>query len=168
MNPILARRSIRRFAPRPLEEEDLSALLAAALAAPSAHNQRPWHFVVSTRKDRLEEIPAFHPYSSMMRTAAAAVLVCGEPASKDDDFLPQDLAAATENLLVAATARGIGSCWLGVYPKEPLMGGCRRWAHLPQTVIPFALVALGWPEETKAPHPEEPDPSRIHRETWER
>ena len=50
------------------------ALPCSALAAPSAHNQRPWHFVVFTRKDRLEEIPAFHPYSSMMRTAAAAVL----------------------------------------------------------------------------------------------
>ena len=166
MNPILARRSIRRFAPRPLEEEDLSALLAAALAAPSAHNPRPWHFVVSTRKDRLEEIPAFHPYSSMMRTAAAAVLVCGEPASKDDDFLPQDLAAATENLLVEAAARGLGSCWLGVYPKAPLMEACRLWGDLPEEVLPFALVALGWPGEAKTPHPDRPDPARIRRETW--
>ena len=119
MNPVLARRSIRRFTDRPLEESDLQALLAAALAAPSAHHQSPAHFLV-----------------------------------------------ATENLLVEATARGLGSCWLGVYPKAPLMEACRLWGDLPEEVLPFALVALGWPGETKTPHPDRPDPARIRRETW--
>ena len=166
MNPVLARRSIRRFTDRPLEETDLQALLAAALAAPSAHHQSPAHFLVSTDRGRLDRIPQFHSYASMMRSAAAAVLVCGVPPFKDLDFLPQDLAAATENLLVEATARGLGSCWLGVYPKAPLMEACRLWGDLPEEVLPFALVALGWPGETKTPHPDRPDPARIRRETW--
>src|SRR5512142_911151 len=105
LEAILTRRSVRRYTPEPIAEELLHELLDAAMHAPSAGNEQPWHFVVVTDRETLAAIPRFHPYAVMLRQAPAAIVVCGDPTlEKYHGYWVQDCAAATENLLLAAHA----------------------------------------------------------------
>jgi nitroreductase len=166
LETILSRRSIRSYTDRMLNDAVFEHLLKAAMAAPSAHNQQPWEFVVIDDRKLLDAIPEFHPYSKMLRQAPAAIVVCARSSGlKSDEFWPQDCAAATENILLAATALGLGSVWLGVYPKEPLMKGLRALLGLPDDIVPFSIVSLGYPAETKKPS-DRYDPARVHKNGW--
>ncbi len=166
MDSVMKRRSIRSYTDKPVPEEVLQTLCEAAMRAPSAHNQQPWELVVITDRSLLDTIPNFHPYSRMLTLAQAALLVCARTEGlKSEDFWVQDCAAATENVLVEATEQGLGSVWLGVYPKKPIMKGLGDLLHIPEDVFPFSLIALGYPAEEKAPS-ERFDPARIHRNGW--
>lgn len=166
MDFILSRRSIRKYTTESIEEEKITSLLRAAMSAPSAHNQQPWLFVVIDDRDILNKIPDFHPYSSMLLEAPLAILVCADTSGlPSPEFWPQDCAAATENILIAANSCGIGSVWLGVYPHEDLMDGLSLLLDLPGNVQPFALVSLGYAAVEKSPS-ERFDTARIHRNHW--
>ena len=168
MDPIMTRRSIRRYRNQPGEEPLVKYCLEAAMAAPSAHNQQPWAFVVIDDRELLEAIPGFHPYSRMLYEAPMAILVCGDNRDlKSPEFWPQDCAAAVENILLAACSRGLGSVWMGVYPKEPIMDGLRRLLELPEFLVPFALVAIGYGAEEKGPS-NRYDPGRVYRNVWKK
>lgn len=150
MEAIKARRSIRKYKDEKLRKEDIEDLLSAAMAAPSAGNAQPWEFVVIDKKDILNEIPKFHAYAGMLKEASHAILVCGNiDLEKYKGFWIQDCSAATQNILLAATAKEIGSVWLGVYPEEDRIEGFRKLLDLPDNLIPFSLVSLGYPAETK-------------------
>ena len=116
MDFILTRRSIRQYTDRPVSDELVTQLLRAAMAAPSAKNQQPWHFVVVRDRELLEVIAQSTPYSGMTRAAQLAVVICAAPDERDPGYWPQDCSAATENLLIAANALGLGAVWLGYYP----------------------------------------------------
>lgn len=166
MDSVLSRRSIRNFQDRAIPESEIQKILEGAMSAPSAHNQQPWELVVITERQLLNSIPEFHPYSRMLAMAPMAILVCAKTKDlKSPDFWPQDCSAATENILVEANELGIGSVWLGVYPKEPIMKGFRQLFSLPDDVLPFSLVALGYPAEKKEPS-QRFDPKRVHRNGW--
>jgi len=163
---IATRRSIRQFQDRPVAEEHIQALIEAAMQAPSAGNQQPWHFVVITDRMQLDAIPSFHPYSKMLLQAPVAILVCGDPAGAPwPDFWVQDCSAATQNLLLAARDRGLGTVWTGVYPVEERMAGCRRLLEIPEHILPFALIPVGWPKGAFQAA-DRFKPERIHREQW--
>ena len=165
MEAILSRRSIRKYANQPVPEPVLKQLLQAAMAAPSAGNEQPWQFVVIDDRKILDEIPTFHPHSSMLREAPIAILVCGDLKLAKYKGWVQDCSAATENLLLAAHALGLGAVWLGVYPIEELVGEMRRLLGAPEHVVPFSLVSVGYPAERKPPA-ERYDESRIRRNKW--
>ncbi|MBO3804054.1 MAG: nitroreductase family protein [Candidatus Brockarchaeota archaeon] len=166
LEAILSRRSIRRYGRREVPDEVVEKLLAAAMSAPSAGNEQPWHFVVIKDRELLDAIPRFHPYSQMLKEAPLAVLVCGDPAlEKHAGFWVQDCSAATQNLLIAAHALGLGGVWLGVYPLEERVKGIRNLLKIPERIIPFALVSLGYPEEKKPPA-NRYDSSRVHINAW--
>lgn len=166
IDAILTRRSIRKFTDKALNKATLDLLLKAAMSAPSAHNQQPWEFIVIDDRKMLDAVPSFHPYSKMLLKAPAAIFVCGKTGGLAAEvFWPQDCAAATQNILVAANALGIGSVWLGVYPHEELIGRSRELFGIPGEVTPFALIALGYPAEDKGPS-NRFDPERIHQNRW--
>ncbi len=166
MDFILSRRSIRKYTAAPVEEEKISSLLRAAMSAPSAHNQQPWVFVIIDDREVLDRIPEFHPYSSMLLHAPIAILVCADTSNlSSPEFWPQDCSAATENILLAANSCGLGSVWLGVYPREELMSGLSRLLQLPENIQPFSLVSLGYPATEKVAS-KRFDPARIHRNHW--
>jgi nitroreductase len=166
MQAILSRRSIRRYTSDPVPSGQVDRLLAAAMAAPSAGNQQPWHFVVLRDRSLLEAIPKFHPYSAMLKEAPLAILVCGDvKLEKHEGFWVQDCSAATENLLLAAHAEGLGAVWLGLYPQPERVAGMRELLGLPENVIPLALIAVGQPAEEKGPA-ERFDASRVHQDRW--
>lgn len=166
MKAIRARRSIRRFTSEPVSDDAIKALLEAAMSAPSAGNQQPWEFIVVTDRKILDKIPNVHPYAQMCKQAPAAILVCGNlERDTHRGFWVQDCSAATQNILVAATEKGLGSVWCGVYPREDRVSGLRKLFELPDHIMPLALIPIGHPAEKKPPS-DRFDPARIHRDRW--
>jgi nitroreductase len=163
---ILTRRSIRKYTAEPVSDAVAKDLLEAAMAAPSAGNQQPWHFVIIRDSQILVQIPSVHPYSSMVPQASLAILVCGDQRlEKHSGYWVQDCAAATQNLLLAAHARGLGAVWLGVYPREDRVAGLRKLLGLPESVTPLALISVGYPAERK-PKADRYNPARVHTDGW--
>jgi nitroreductase len=160
---IFARRSIRLYTSEPVGEAEVHALLEAAMAAPSARNARPWHFVVVRERERLRQLAQIHPYAQMLGEAALGIAVCGEP--DVSEYWVQDTSAATENILLAATALGLGAVWIGVHPKPEREQKVREVLRLPENITPLCLVAIGHPAEEKPPRTQY-DASRVHYEQW--
>lgn len=165
MEAILTRRSIRKYTKDPVPESLVDELLKAAMAAPSARNEQPWHFVVVSDHKILDEIPKFHPFSKMLPDAALAILVCGDTAPLSDTYWIQDCSAAIENILVAARAKGLGTVWLGIYPSETRYKQMQQLLGIPEKVIPLGLISIGYPAEEKPPS-NRFNASRVHYNKW--
>lgn len=166
MEAIYSRRSVRQYTSKPVSRELVRDILKAAMSAPSAGNERPWHFIILTDRAILDEIPKFHPYSAMLKQASAAILVCGDPAlEKHKGYWVLDCAAASENILLAAHAKGLGAVWCGVYPTEDRVQNLKKLLHLPEQITPFSLMPLGFPAEIKDV-PDRFDGSRVHDNRW--
>jgi nitroreductase len=166
MEAILGRRSIRKYTVEPVTDGQLKCLLEAGMASPSAHNRQPWHYVVIRDKATLIEIPKFHPYSKMLEQAALAIVVCGDSElDGETGFWVQDCAASTENILLAATATGLGAVWLGVHPNEGLVKSLKALLKLPEKITPFCIISVGHPAEQKLPA-NRYDEKRVHQNKW--
>jgi nitroreductase len=165
-DPVLSRRSIRKYTKEDVPEVLVERLLRAAMNAPSAGNQQPWSFIVVRDRELLDQIPEVHPYSKMITHAPLAIVVCGDPRSiKWPQMWDQDCAAATENLLVEAQLLGLGAVWLGVYPLQERVEGLQRLFGMPADIIPFAVVPIGFPDEKKPPAARY-DAGRVHQDRW--
>jgi len=163
---IHSRRSIRKFTGETVGDGDVEELLAAAMAAPSAGNQQPWHFIVVRDRALLDAVPGFHPHARMAGQAPVAILVCGDPTlEKHAGYWVQDCAAATENLLLAVAAKGLGAVWCGVHPRQERVDGFRRLLGIPEHVVPFAFVPVGHPAEEKPPA-QRYNPERVRHDRW--
>ena len=166
IDAILSRRSIRKFTIQPVPDQLIKELLEAAMSAPSAGNEQPWHFIVINDRQILDAIPKYHPASQMVKEASVAILVCCDlQLDKHNGLWVQDCAAATENLLIAVQAKGLGAVWLGVYPREERVTGLRKLLGIPKHVIPFSLIPIGYPAEHK-PRANRYDISRVHNNRW--
>jgi len=166
MEAILSRRSIRRYTGEPVPEELIKELLEAAMSAPSASNQQPWQFVIIDDRRILDEIPKFHPYAHMLKEASWAIAVCGDlDLVSMNGYWIQDCSAATQNILIAAHARGLGAVWLGVYPREERVKTVQKLLGLPEHVIPLCFISVGYPAESKPPS-NRYNESRVHHNQW--
>ena len=164
---IITRRSIRRFKHDPVTREKINRILDAGMHAPSAHNHQPWYFIVITKKDLLMQIRKFHPYADMLKDAPVAILVCGDnQIEPNPGYLVQDCAAATQNMLLAAHDLELGAVWIGIYPRQERIIKTAEIVHLPDTVLPVSLVAIGIPIEKKDPQ-ERFKPERIYKNSWD-
>lgn len=167
MEVVSTRRSIRSFQEKTVSDELLENVVRAGMMAPSAGNQQPWEFVIIREKERLAKIPGFHPYAKMAENAPAAIVLCGAPEGiKYPTFWPQDCSAAAQNMLLAARDCGLGSVWAGIYPEESRMKGFRELCGIPQEVVPFALIVLGWPNQ-EFKEKVRFKPERIRYEQWQ-
>ncbi|MDR2630932.1 MAG: nitroreductase family protein [Spirochaetaceae bacterium] len=166
MSAVFERRSIRKFLPKPVEPEKLERILRAAFEAPSAHNRRPWEFMVITARDDREAIAGMSPYAKMTAAAAAVIVPCvnlnlGNAANDEDTWWIQDLSAATENILLQITEEGLGGVWLGWYPDKTRVTAFSQRFGLPPHIVPFSVVALGYPAGP-VPKGDRFDPSKVH------
>ena len=122
LDNIATRTSIRDYEARPVEKEKIEKMLRAAMAAPTAMNKQPWHFVVVDQRAVLDALSEANPNAKMLRKAPLAIVVCGDTEKMIEgggrDFWIQDASAATENLLLAAHAMSLGAVWTGAYPAE--------------------------------------------------
>jgi nitroreductase len=165
---LFARRSIRAFTAEPVTPAQVETLLAAAMAAPSASNRKPWHFVAVTDAGVRAKLAAVHPDAQMVLQSPLAIVPCGDPALSipdRQDYWIQDLAAATENILLAAVGMGLGAVWCGVHPVPERVRSVRKVLGIPEGVIPFALIPVGYPAESKEPRTQY-EAGRVHRERW--
>ena len=165
-DPVLSRRSIRKYTKEDVPDELVERLLRAAMCAPSAGNEQPWHFIVVRDRALLDGVPEVHPYAGMITKAPLAIVVCGDAREiKWPQMWEQDCSAATENLLVEAQLLGLGAVWLGVHPLQERVEGLQRLFDIPAEVIPFSVIPVGFPAEKKPPA-DRYDPKRVHRDRW--
>lgn len=161
---IFARRSIRKYSPKLVSEEDVKTILEAAMAAPSSSNRKPWHFVVVTDRVILDKLAKVHPYGKMLFDAPLCMAVCGDKTISPRSWV-QDCSAATENILLAVTALGLGAVWLGVHPIESRVDPISKVLKIPGYIVPLNLVSIGHPAEEKEPRTQY-DEERVHNEYW--
>ena len=164
IEPILKRRSIRKYTDEPVSEEHITAMLEAAMSAPSGMNRKPWHFVVVTDRQQLDRLGDTSTSWAMLKEAPLSVVVCGDPGISER-YWDQDSIAALENMLIAVSMLGLGAVWLGCHPNPDRVGPARRILGIPEDVIPLAVVSIGHPGEEKEARTQY-DPERVHRNKW--
>jgi len=168
---IKARKSIRKFDDKKsISEEDMKTIVECGMSAPTAVNQRSFHFIVVRDQALRDKLAGFYPYAQFIRCpTAVAVLVCSESAKlKLADYWQQDCAAATENMLVAAASMGIGSTWSGVFPmQEPKENDVRALLGIPEGVKIFDIIGFGYPDGAPlAPRESRFEAERFHADKW--
>lgn len=147
-NALLNRRSIRKYSDKAMPDGALDKLLKSAMYAPSAMNNQAWQFVVINQRKKLDEILKVISHAEMLKSAQAAVLICGDlDLEKNIDYVQQNCSAATQNLMLCAHGLGLGSCWIGVYPVKEIISGLQDLFKLPEHIVPISLVSLGYPAE---------------------
>lgn len=163
----LKRRSIRKFTDQAVEPEKVDLLLKAAMAAPSAVNSRPWEFIVVDDPSRLAQLKAVLAYGK--HNAPLAVVVCANQLIATNPagwlFWLQDCAAATQSMLLAAVALGLGGVWIGVAPMAAQQRTVRKVLQIPVYVTPFCVVEVGYPAEEKPPRTQFED-RRVHHQVY--
>jgi len=167
MKEIFERRSIRKYEDKPVTDDQVQKLLRAAMYAPSAGNEQPWHFIIIRDREVLNKIPEFHPHTLMLKEAPLAIIVCADISNVKYDglFWIQDISASVQNILLQAESMGLGTCWCGVYPREELVKGVSEIINLPQHIKPVSIVAVGHPGEHREVR-ERFNPDRVHYEKW--
>ena len=166
MNEIYKRRSIRKFKNKAIEKSVISEVIRAGMNAPSAGNEQPWEFLIIDDHSILDEIPMVHPYAAMTKQAPLAIIICGDRnLFNHGDYWIQDCSAATQNILLSITEHNLGAVWLGVYPMEERVKGIRELLNLPENIIPFSIIPVGYPMEEKKPN-NRFDEDRIHYNKW--
>ena len=161
LKELFDRRSIRRYEDRPVEPEKLTELLRAAMNAPTARNTQGWRFLVLQDRSTLREMTTLSPYTGMMASAGAAILVLADrEANPLEGYLLQDCAAAIENILSEAVHQGLGACWCGIAPRTERIDAFRDYFHLPNRMLPVGIVALGYPAESR-PREDQFDPEKV-------
>jgi len=161
---IMTRRSIRKFEEIPVSDAQMKILLEAAMNAPSAGDGRPWHFVVTTDRAKLDALAdAVDEGNAMFKQAQGAILIClDESLEGFKGFGPQDCSCAAQNLQLAAHDMGLGTVWIAIINVPPRVAGCRTVLGVPENLIPFALFPVGVPGEQLEPEIRY-DESRVTR-----
>ncbi len=141
LEALKTRRSVRRFRSTPVEKEKIIEIIDCARLAPSAVNVQPWEFIVVTDAKKREEIARLTDYGKFIREAPLLIAVF----CKDTKYYLEDGCAATENILLASWALGLGSCWVAG-DKKPYAEEVRKSLQLPPGYRLVSLVAIGYPE----------------------
>ena len=161
LDNIFARTSVRAFTDQPVPEEMVETLLKAGMAAPTAMNSQPWSFVVINDKDVLNECGvAYNP--------PMAIVVCGDYIDQNGNEKPyweHDCSAATENILLAAQALGLGAVWTAGYPGIARIAHAREVLGLPENIMPLCIIPIGYPAGENKPK-DKWDPGKVHYNKW--
>ncbi len=167
MEAILTRRSVRAFTEEPVQEADIRAIVRAGMHAPSAHNRRPWQMLTITDRAKLDALAPLSRWWGMLREATLCVVTLAYSPSikpEDEEFLVQDSAAATQNMLLAIHALGLGGVWLGIHPLRSYYEEVKSLLGIPANVRVVSLIAAGHPRKPLPPRaaPQE----RLEEEKW--
>jgi len=140
------RRSTRNYKDRPISRDALQELVDAARFAPTARGVQAWEFIIVTNPETLKKLGGLIENARFISSAKACVAVF----SGDTKYYLEDGCAATENILIAATALGIGSCWVAG-DKKPYCGDVAGLLSAPDSLKLVSLIALGYPEAKNSP-----------------
>lgn len=152
---IMTRTSIRSFTDRAVSADTVETLLRAGMAAPTAVNLQPWHFVVVNDRAKIDELGGNGRQSQMWHESPLVIVVCGNMEKAMEGvgqaFWVQDCSAATENILLAAHALGLGAVWTGCYPIEERVANISQVLGLPEHIVPLCAIVMGYPNESPQP-----------------
>lgn len=160
---IRKRRSIRVFQEKSINQENLERIVDAARFAPTARNVQPWEFVVIADRGRLRELAGLAENGRFLSQAAACIAVF----CSDTKYYLEDGCAATCNILLAAAALGIGSCWVAG-DKKPYCPQVSAMLKAPSGMKLVSLIALGYPQDKGAfdEAAKRPFAEVVHREAF--
>jgi nitroreductase len=169
LSVIHSRKSVRHYTGKAVRKGQLDTLLRAGMAAPTARDKRPWEYIVVRDQQLLHQLSEDIPYGKMLDKAGAAICVCADMnvalGGFDKTYWIMDCSAATENILLAAEAIGLGAVWVAVSPQPVRVANVRETLELPPHVMPLNLISIGWPKGIEQPK-NKWDPSNIHYEKW--
>ncbi len=167
LKAIFKRRSVRKYKDMPVEEQKIREVLRTAMAAPTARNVQDWEFLVINTLEGRQKIMDAHPYASMLKTAPVAVIVCSNRVREEgaQGYGPINCAAAIQTMLLAATDMGLGSVWLGVFPRPERVMALKEAFALPEDITPIGIAVFGYADEEIGPS-ERYDKEKIHWEKW--
>ena len=155
LNAIMTRCSVRQYQDKPVEQAKVEKMLRAGMAAPTAVNRQPWHFVVVNTREALDRLAGANPRGGMLRSAPLAIVVCGDMnkalEGKGQEYWIQDTSAATENILLAAHAMGLGAVWTGAWPMEDRVKSISEALQLPEHIVPLCTIVIGYPKGDAQP-----------------
>jgi nitroreductase len=177
LDVIFARKSVRSYTDQAVSDQQVETMLRAAMAAPTGMNVQPWRFVV-VRDQAVKDVLA-GPRGGMIAQAPVVFVICGEttlmrkpfgqpdaePVEVENGNWTQDCSAATENLLLAAEALGLGAVWTAAYPYEDRVNPIREALGLPENVTPLCVVPCGYPAGDDQPK-DKWKPENIHYDKW--
>lgn len=167
LKDIIERKTIRNYKSDAVNKTMLEQIIRAGMHAPFASREVPFHCIVCSDKKTLSDLKNIHPYGQALETAPVAIVLCA-----DIDLEPikgvyiTDCAAATENILLAAKNFDLGSCWIGLYPWDKIVDDVKLYFSLPENIIPFCIITIGYPNEKKE-SVDRFDKSKVHYDCWE-
>ena len=166
IDTILTRHSTRKYdASQKATTEQIDMILKCAAQAPSAMNKQPWSFIVINQPEVLQAIENVHPYAGFLTQAGTAIIVVGDSQNCWEDFWRVDPILAGQNILLAAHALGLSTCWCGIYPNEQHMANLANILNLPKGQKPMALIALGTEIQKTTPSLRF-NPKQVHYNQW--
>lgn len=155
---LMQRRSCRAYKPGSIPDSHLSTILEAGRYAPSAGNAQPWRFIVVREKHLKQQLAQVCAEQHWMADADVIITGIGVPAESrghsDWQWYPVDVAIALQNMVLAATTLGYGTCWIGAFDQQ----GVKELLEVPPEMHVVALVPIGFP----AVHPDAPP-----RKSWQ-
>ena len=168
LSVIHSRKSVKSFTGATVSKESLGKIVRAGMAAPTAVNKQPWSFVVVTDKKKIDALAAGLPNARGIDKAGAVIVVCAEPEKANQqskDFAIIDASLASENILLATEALGLGGHWIASYPYEDKMTHVRTVLGIPATIIPLNVILVGVPTGEDKPK-DKYQKDKIHWEKW--
>jgi nitroreductase len=138
---IQKRESVRSYESTPVPKESLAKLLEAARIAPSANNTQPWHFIVVTDSEKKKELSK-GLFAKFLAETPVVIVACGDTKASPD-WCVIDVAIAVENMVLAATGEGLGTCWVGSFDEDQVRGLLR----IPRNFKIIVLLAVGYARE---------------------
>jgi nitroreductase len=166
MDILLERKSVRKYTDEDVEQKDLEYILHAGMCAPTAKNSKCYSFLIIRNKETHKKIAAVHQSARMILHAPLAILVVGDQNVSFGGYLPQDCAAVTQNILLAATARGYGSVWCGVYSNEERSKAIEELFNLPENMKAFSIIVIGKSSDNNSSR-DRWQPEKIKYEIWQ-
>ena len=170
---LLTRRSVRQYrSDKKLNKQQIVELVRAASYAPSAHNKQPWHFLVIENPETLKSLRQIQPWASFAKDAACAIVVCADKMEtfhrekENWNFAEIDGSLAAENLLLACHAKGLGACFCGAAPMPLVVENLQQKFNMPETMLPIAIVTVGYPDEEPKQPEDRFNPDKLHWESF--
>jgi nitroreductase len=141
------RKSIREYSDKEVKKELIEQIIDAGRLAATARNEQPWEFVVTSDKDILKEICLMCPNGPFIKNASYLVAVF----SKDTKYYIEDCSAATQNMLLAIEALGLGGCWVAG-DKKDYAEVIKKIFNAPDNYKLVSMITVGYPEKQEKPH----------------
>ena len=167
IDTILTRVSVRKYDPnKKATPEQMEIILKCAAQAPSAMNKQPWSFVIVNQPSVLARIENIHPYAGFLTQAGTAIIIVADSKNCWEDYWRVDPMLAGQNILLAAHALGLATCWCGVYPNAQHMENMSNVLNLPPEQKPIALIAIGTAYSESSPTTLRFNPKQVHFNKW--